>query len=212
MRVDGAHRLMNQPQRGIDILEHADRVGDHDIVERALDCVQCGRIFDIAQHEIQIGISGFRLGNRIGAEIDPYAARWLQRGEQISATAPKLQHALARRNQKLHELQVALAVSRVEPPRTVEFIAIGLEVPEQLSFPGVAWLQSWRFSFHCSLGCASRPGACGHVSSMFPNYRPRIRRYTVRNSISLSPSSRRTGFGPSSARFSAALTLSTSRK
>ena len=37
IRVDGAHRMVHQPQGRIDILEHANGVGDHDVVERTFD-------------------------------------------------------------------------------------------------------------------------------------------------------------------------------
>ena len=52
----GRAQLMHQPQRAVDVLEHADGVGDHDIVERSLYCRQRRRILDIAQHEIQVGM------------------------------------------------------------------------------------------------------------------------------------------------------------
>ena len=62
--------MMHQSQRAIDILEHADGVGDHDVIERPFDRTQRRRIFHIAQNKIQIGMTGIRLGDGLGAEID----------------------------------------------------------------------------------------------------------------------------------------------
>ena len=114
MRVDGAHRLMHQPQCPVDVLEHADGVGDHDVVERSLDRGQRRRIFHVAQNEIELGMQLLGLGDGLGAEIDADAVGWLQRREQISPAAAQFQHPLSGRNQELHELAVVFAVGSVE--------------------------------------------------------------------------------------------------
>ena len=87
IRVDGSHRLMHQPQRAVDVLEHADGVGDHDVVERPLDRGQRRRIFGVAQDELQIGMQFPGPGNGLGAEIDADAVGRLQRGEQVPPAA-----------------------------------------------------------------------------------------------------------------------------
>ena len=134
MRVDGEHRLLDQPQRAVDILEHADRVGHHDVVERALDRGQRGRIFDVAENEMQIGIARLRLRDRLGAEIDADAIGRLQGGQQISPAAAEFQYPFAGRNQKSHELAVVVVIGGVEFAPAIQFLAVGLEVVEQVAF------------------------------------------------------------------------------
>ena len=100
--------MMHPPQRAIDVLEHADGVGDHDVIERPLDRGQRRRIFDITQDEMQIGMQLSGAGNGPGAEIDTDAVGRLQRGQQFSSAAAQFQHPLAGGNQKSHELPVVL--------------------------------------------------------------------------------------------------------
>ncbi len=54
IRDDNARRrraqLLDQSQGAVDILEHADRVGHHDVVERTLDRGHGGRILDVTQN------------------------------------------------------------------------------------------------------------------------------------------------------------------
>ena len=148
-------QLMHQPQRGVDILEHADGIGDHDVVERPLDSGHRRRILDIAQHEMQLGMPGVRLRNGLGAEIDADPVRRLQRGEQIAVPAAKLQHPLARRNQELHEPAVVFVVGGIELAPALELGAVGLEVLEQLALALTGKLQrsgrAGLLQIHCSL-------------------------------------------------------------
>ena len=107
-------QMMHQPQRAVDILEHADGVGNHDVIERPFDGGQRRRILDVAEHEIQIGIQRVGLGDDLGAEIDADAVGRLQRGEQMSAAAAQFQHPLAGRNQEPHELAIVLVIGGIE--------------------------------------------------------------------------------------------------
>jgi hypothetical protein len=124
--------FMHQPQRAVDILEHADGVGDHDIIEGTLDPLQRRRILHIAQHEIQLGVTGVGLGDGLGAKIDADAVRRPQRGEQIPAAAAQFQDPLARRNQESHEFLIVFVVGGVEFAPAIQFVAIGLEMVEQI--------------------------------------------------------------------------------
>ena len=126
-------QLMHQPQGAVDVLEHADGVGDHDVIERPLDAGQRRRIFDVAQHEMQIGMQLVGPGDGPGAEIDADAAGRLQRGEQVAPAAAQLQHPLAGRNQELHELAVVVVIGGIEFAPAVQFVAIGLEMVEQIA-------------------------------------------------------------------------------
>ena len=63
-------QLMHQLQRVVDILEHADGVGDHDVVERSFDRSQRRRILRVAQDKMQIGMQRCSLGDSLRAEID----------------------------------------------------------------------------------------------------------------------------------------------
>ncbi|OIQ65115.1 hypothetical protein GALL_533300 [mine drainage metagenome] len=78
---------MYQPQRAVDILEHPDGVGDHDVIKRALDSRQRSGIFHVTEDKMQIGMQFLGVRNIPGTEIDPDAVRRLQCGEQISAPA-----------------------------------------------------------------------------------------------------------------------------
>ena len=128
MRVDDSHRLVHQPQRAVDVLEHADGVGDHDVVERSLDGRQRLRIFGVAQDEMQVGMTGVGPDNGLRAEIDPDAVGGPQRRQHVAAAAAQLEHALARRNQELRELQVVFTVSGVEiaPAKLLAGASLGL--------------------------------------------------------------------------------------
>ena len=123
--------MIHQPQRAIDILEHADGVGDHDVIERPLDCGKRGRVLDVAQHKIQFGMPGVGLGDGLGAEVDADAVGRFQRGEQIAAAAAELQHPFAGRDQKSHELAVVFVVGGIELAPAIQFVDIGLEMIEQ---------------------------------------------------------------------------------
>jgi len=79
---------VDQPQGAVDVLEHADGIGDHDVIERPLDRGQRPRILDIAQHEIKLGVPRVRLGNRLRAEIDADAIGRLERRQE---RAPAIQ-------------------------------------------------------------------------------------------------------------------------
>jgi hypothetical protein len=148
--------MLHQPQRAIDILEHADGIGKHDVVERALDTIKRLRIFHVAEDENQFRMPGVRLGNRRGAEIDADAIGRFQAGEQVATAAAQFQHPFAGRNQKLHEFEVVLMVGGVELAPAIELIAIGLEMFEQIALALAGELQRSSgiglLQIHCSLG------------------------------------------------------------
>ncbi len=133
--------MMHPSQCAVDVLEHADGVGDHDIVERPLDRGQRRRIFDVAEGEMQIGMQLLGLRNGPGAEIDANAVGRLQRGEQFAATAAQFQHPLAGRNQKSHELPVVFAVSGVELAPAIPVIQAGFDVFQEFRLPQIAELR-----------------------------------------------------------------------
>ena len=83
---------------------------------------------------MQIGMPRLRLRDGLGAEIDADAVGRLQRGQQISAAAAQFQHPLAGRNQKSHELAVVVVIGGVEFAPAIEFLAVALEVVEQVAF------------------------------------------------------------------------------
>ena len=124
-------QMMHQPQRAIDVLEHADGVGDHDVIERPLDRSQRRRILDVAQNKMQGRIKLPGLGDGPGAEIDADAIGRLQRREQISPAAAQFQDLLARRNQELHEPAIVFAIGGVELAPLILFAAAGFELLEQ---------------------------------------------------------------------------------
>ena len=128
-------QMMHQPQGRIDILKHADGVGDHDVVERPLDRGERRRVLDVAEHEIKIGMQLIGLGDGLGAEVDADAIGRLKRHQQIAAAASQFQHALARRNQEAHELEVVLVIGGVEFAPTCEFVAIGFEMVDEVALP-----------------------------------------------------------------------------
>jgi hypothetical protein len=65
--------MLYEAQRAIDVLEHADGVGDHDVIERSLDCGQRRRILDVAENKMEPGMLLPGAVNGPGAEIDPDA-------------------------------------------------------------------------------------------------------------------------------------------
>jgi hypothetical protein len=73
-------------------------------------------------------------GNGLGAEVDADAVGRRQRGEQLTAAAAQFQHPLAGRYQEAHELAVVLAIGGIVLARAVQFVAVGLEVPQKLEF------------------------------------------------------------------------------
>jgi hypothetical protein len=121
---------MHQPQRAIDVFEHADGIGDHDVIERPLDRSQRRRIFGVAQNKMQGGIELPGFGDGPGAEIDADAVGRLQRREQISPAAAQFQNLLAGRNQESHELAIAFAIGGVELAPMILFAAGGFELVE----------------------------------------------------------------------------------
>ena len=139
--------MMNQLQRPVDVLEHADRVGDHDVIERALDRGQRRRIFHVAQDKMKIGMQLPGPGNGPGAEIDADAVRRFERGEQFAATTAQFQHPLARRNQKSHEFPVVFAIGSIELAAAILFIETGFDVLLEFPFSqitGLQWESGWR--------------------------------------------------------------------
>ena len=132
---------MHQSQRAVDILEHADGVGDHDVVERSLDRSQRRRIFHVTQDKIEIGMQLVGPGDGPGAEIDADPVGRLQRREQIAAAAAQFQHPLARWNQEPHELAVVFVIGGIELAPAIQLVAVGLEVVEQIPLPLTGKLQ-----------------------------------------------------------------------
>jgi hypothetical protein len=61
MRVMGYHdprrriaKLMNKAQRTVNVLEHTDRVRDHDIIEWTVDIGERVRILSILEYEMKV--------------------------------------------------------------------------------------------------------------------------------------------------------------
>ena len=144
-------QMMHQPQRAIDVFEHADGVGDHDVIERPFDRSQRRRIFDVAENKIQGRIKLSGLGDGPDAEIDADAIGRLQRREQISPAAAQFQNPLAWRNQESHEPAIAFAIGGVELAPLILFAAAGFELLEQFAlspagkfrgpvFIGLGWI------------------------------------------------------------------------
>src|SRR5215472_17893302 len=96
--------LMDQPQRAVNVLEHADGVGDHDVIERTFYPRKRRRLLDIVEHEGEAGMPRSRALNRLRAEVDADTIAGFKRGEQIARAAAELQHPLARRYQEAHVL------------------------------------------------------------------------------------------------------------
>ena len=96
----GFAELMHQLEGGVDVLKHADGVGDDEVVERPLDLRQRLPIFGIADDELQVGVPLLCATDGGRAEIDADAVGRFQCGKQVAAAATKLQNALARRNQE----------------------------------------------------------------------------------------------------------------
>ena len=171
---------MNHPQRAVDVLEHADSIGDDDVIERPIDRSQNVRIFDVAQHKIEIGTTGIRFRNRLGTEIDADAKRRLQRSEQIAAAAAQFQYPLAGRNQEAHELVVVFVIGSVEFSPAVEFVDIGLVMITQITFAltgklqrssGVGSLQihdSCRQKYRNASGRAAATRKCRRLTPIIP--------------------------------------------
>ena len=158
---------------------------------------------------MQVGIKFASPGDRFRAEIDADAVGRLKRGQQIAAAAAELQHSLARRDQKSHELAVVLAIGGVEVVPVVALIQCRLDVFPEFILPQIAVLRLGsglcRIHRNPRMDMAQAPTGAG-------GYQPRIRIKTVCNSISLSPSLNATGFGPSGTTFVAAFILSTVEK
>jgi hypothetical protein len=92
-------------------------------------------------------------GNGLGTEIDTDAIGWLERGEQLAATAAQFQHPFAGRKQKPHELSVIFAIGSIELATAILFIEIGFDVLQKFLFPqiaGLRWESGWR-QVHCGL-------------------------------------------------------------
>jgi len=124
-------QMMHQPQRRIDILEHADGVGDHDVIERSFDRTERGGILDVAQHEMEVRMQLIGLRNGPRAEIDANAVSRRKRGEQIASATAEFQYPLARRDQEAHELEIVFVVGGVEFPPALQFVDIAFEVVDK---------------------------------------------------------------------------------
>jgi hypothetical protein len=134
-------QMMHPSQCAVDVLEHADGVGDHHVIERSLDPGQRRRIFHVAQDKMQTGTQLIGFGNGHGSEIDPDAIGRLQRSEQFPAAAAQFQHPFAGRNQKSHEPPVVLAIGGVELAPAILFAQTGFSVFEEFRFPQIAELR-----------------------------------------------------------------------
>src|SRR5262245_31012508 len=104
---------MNQPQRLIDIFEHADGVGDDHVVERTFDILQRCRVLDVDDNELQMRMELPGPGNGLQTEVHADAVRWLKRGKRVSGAAAELQYALSRRDDELHESAVFIIILRI---------------------------------------------------------------------------------------------------
>ncbi len=124
-------KLVDQPQRAVDVLEQPDGVGEHDVVERALDRGERRRILDIAEHEVEMRVVQPCPLHRLFAEIDADTVGRLQCSQHVSATAAELEHAFAGRNQKAHELAVVVVIGGVEPAPALDVLERGIHALAQ---------------------------------------------------------------------------------
>jgi hypothetical protein len=104
---------VDAPERFVDVLEHPDGIGDHDIVEGALDRRKRRLILHVAQHEVELRVAPLRLRDGLGTEVDADAVGWRKRGKRIAPAAAEFKHALSRRDQEPHEPGVFGVVLRV---------------------------------------------------------------------------------------------------
>jgi hypothetical protein len=116
----------------VDVLEHADGIGNDDVVERPFDRRQRCGILDVAEQETEIGMAGVRGGDRRGTEIDADAVGGLQRGEQVAVAATQFQHPLAGRDQEPHELVVVLVVCGIDLAPAVDLVDVGFVMLKQV--------------------------------------------------------------------------------
>ena len=123
---------MHVAQGVVDVLEHADRVGDHDVIERTFDRGQRFRLFHVTQHELQIRMGCPGLGDGRLAEIDADAVGGLQRRKQVAATAAQFQHPLSRRHQEPHKLLIFLIICRIDAAPFLLLVDMRLDVLQQL--------------------------------------------------------------------------------
>ena len=64
---------MQLAQSGLDVVKHADGVGQDDIIERTFERTDEGFVLDVPDEKSVVGIKPFRLVDHGGAEIDAYA-------------------------------------------------------------------------------------------------------------------------------------------
>jgi hypothetical protein len=132
---------IDQPQRAVDILPHADGVGDHDVVERPFDRLQGRRILGIAEHEAEMRIARSGAIERPLSKVDADAMRRRERCQEFAGAAAKLEHALARRNQETHEFEIVGVIGLVDPAPALGLVEASLDVRPQLLLAGVCeWL------------------------------------------------------------------------
>jgi len=127
-RVDGA---VDQPQRAVDVLEHADGVSEHDVVERAFDILQGRGVLDVAEHEVEMRVKQLCALNGFRAEVDADAIGRLQRRQHVPGAAAELEHTLARWNKEAHELAVVVMIGRVKPAPALDLLQCGIDALAQ---------------------------------------------------------------------------------
>src|SRR5262249_58963354 len=94
----------SEQRRGI--VERAERVDDHDEVERAGQGAHKSGVLDVADQEREFGMRLARLRDHAGTEIHPDAERRLERGEKVADAASELEDARAFGNEELQIAQI----------------------------------------------------------------------------------------------------------
>ena len=170
---------MQVGQRGLNVLQRADGVGQHDYVERPLQGVQNRRVLHVASDERQFGMIAARHLDHGLADVHAHSVPGLQANQQLTRGATELEHAQALGYQKLHEAPVVFVVKGVagDPSvplrgQPVKMVAKGgLSVRQGRRLPGVGLGLPWgRRRGHRSV---ARPAA-GHTGRM-PRVHPRAR-------------------------------------
>src|SRR5262249_60839714 len=88
-------QIMQVGEHRLAIVERAQRVDDHDDVERARQGANESGVLDIADQKRETGMRLARLRDHAGAEIHADAERRFERGEEGASAASELKHARA---------------------------------------------------------------------------------------------------------------------
>ncbi len=78
-------------ERGLDVFEGADGVGQQNDVERTADSSEDGRVLDVADLELEVGMVTPGFVDHRRAEVDPDATAWLQGREESARPAPEVE-------------------------------------------------------------------------------------------------------------------------